>query len=72
MKKGYERFLKKSGLTPDEAYDFIVMKLKKFYPDDEDMAKEFDMTVILDDFEKEFINYLAKEAKKWGKNRVNA
>jgi hypothetical protein len=61
MKKGYELFLKKSGLTPDEAYDFMDMKLKKFYPDME--KEEFDMKFI-DDLEKKVIDYLAKEAKK--------
>ena len=64
MKKGYKLFLKKSGLTPDEAYDFMAMKIKKLYPDDEDMGKDFDIKVILDDFEKEVIVGLAKEAKK--------
>jgi hypothetical protein len=64
MKKGYELFLKKSGLTPDEEYNFMAMKLKKLYPDDPDMAKDFDTKGIIDYFEKEFIYYLVKEAKK--------
>jgi hypothetical protein len=52
-------------LTPDEAYDFMDMKLKKLYPDNGDMAKEFDMKFILDYLEKQIIDYYTKEAKKW-------
>ncbi len=59
MKKRYELFLEKSGLTPDEAYDFLEMKIKEFIQPMED--EKIDIT---------FINNLSKEARKWKKKKL--
>lgn len=53
-------FLKQSGLTMDEANDFLIMRTKKLYPE------------MLDDTitpkQMLFLEQITKEAKEWKRN----
>jgi hypothetical protein len=53
-RKTYELFLEKSGLTIDEANDFLEMKIKQVLPP----TKKEKVNM-------KFINDLSKEAQKW-------
>ena len=53
-KRSYVLFLQKSGLSPDEAFNFLDMKLKECQPEDKVDVVDF-----------EFIDRLAVKAKEW-------
>jgi hypothetical protein len=57
---GYELFLEKSGLTGNEAMEFLVMKWKQIMP-----TSDSDVDV-------EFVKKLAIEARRWKKTRHKA
>jgi hypothetical protein len=57
MRTGYELFIEQSGLTADEASDFLVTKMKQVMPNNDS------------DVDIEFISKLAAEAKRWKKTR---
>lgn len=54
MNESYRLFLKESGLTPEEAFDFLDMKIKSIKSELE--IKDVDM---------DFIQNLSKEAKEY-------
>jgi hypothetical protein len=58
IKTKYELFLEKSGLTLDEANDFLGMKIKQVIPPSKD-----------EDIDMKFINDMSREAKKWKKEK---
>lgn len=57
MKTGYELFIDQSGLTADEASEFLVTKMKQVMPNND---SEVDI---------EFVSKLAAEAKRWKKTK---
>ncbi|KYK20573.1 hypothetical protein AYK25_04670 [Thermoplasmatales archaeon SM1-50] len=57
MKTGYELFIERSGLTADEASEFLVTKMKQVMPNNDS------------DVDIGFVCKLATEAKKWKKTR---
>ena len=57
MRTGYELFIERSGLTADEASDFLVTKMKQVMPNNDS------------DVDIEFVCKFAAEAKQWKKTR---
>ncbi len=57
MKTGYDLFIERSGLTADEASEFLVTKMKQVMPNN---GSDVDIG---------FVCKLATEAKKWKKTR---
>ena len=52
--RSYDLFLKKSGLSFDEALNFLDIKLKEYQPENKDEVVDL-----------EFIDKLAVKAKEW-------
>jgi hypothetical protein len=55
-KTGYELFLERSGLTGNEAMEFLIIKWKQIMPNSDS------------DVDMEFVSKLAAEAKRWKKS----
>ena len=58
-KRSYDLFLQKSGLSPDEAFNFLDIKLKECQPENKDEVVDL-----------EFIDRLAVKAKEWKNNGI--
>lgn len=57
MKTGYELFIEQSGLTADEASEFLVTKMKQVMPNNDS------------EVDSEFVCKLAAEAKRWKRKK---